>query len=105
MQAKRQPKFYRRYDYDKSLLPHRYLASLKEGVSDLEEAKWRPGFSIGYPDWNHLYYTTLTCLRESEFNLIIERSDKLLVLYGHSRSGPNGQRLRGNRSARRDKRR
>jgi precorrin-6B methylase 2 len=48
----------RRFDYDRSLLPNRYIASLEpDDVTDLETAVPRTGMTIGYPAWNLLYYS------------------------------------------------
>lgn len=66
------PQFFRRYDYDKALLPNKYLASIEEGLSDIEEAKARIGYSIGYPGWNLLYYILLAHLYPDRFNAIVE---------------------------------
>jgi hypothetical protein len=66
------PQFYRRYDYAKSLLPNHFLASLENGVSDIETAKSRSCFTIGYPGWNLIYYSILSHLHHREFNLVLE---------------------------------
>ena len=66
------PQFYRRYDYEKSLLPNHFLASLENGVSDIDAAKSRTCFTIGYPGWNLIYYMLLSHLNPSTFNLVIE---------------------------------
>jgi Methyltransferase domain len=53
----------RRFDYDRSLLPSAYVASLEpDEVTSLEEAVPRSGMTIGYPAWNLLYYTLFTGL-------------------------------------------
>jgi hypothetical protein len=66
------PKFYRRYDYAKSLLPNDFLASLENGVADIEAARSRTGFTIGYPGWNLIYYAMLSHLHPTAFNLVLE---------------------------------
>jgi hypothetical protein len=53
----------RRFDYDRALLPNRYVASLEpDEVTDLESAIPRTGMTIGYPAWNLLYYSLFTGL-------------------------------------------
>jgi predicted O-methyltransferase YrrM len=68
----KEPKFYRRFDYDRNLLPNRYLASLESGVFNIEEAKRSSGFTIGYPGWNLIYNVLLSHLNPEEFNIILE---------------------------------
>jgi predicted O-methyltransferase YrrM len=53
-------------------LSNKYLQSLEEGVSNIEKAKLKTGFSIGYPGWNLLYFTVLCSLEKGRFNKIIE---------------------------------
>jgi predicted O-methyltransferase YrrM len=65
------------FDYDKNLLPNRYLASLEEAVTNIEEAKKKTGYSIGYPGWNLLYYSALCSLRRDSFNTMIETGTNL----------------------------
>jgi precorrin-6B methylase 2 len=48
---------YRRFDYDRRLLPNSYLADLEPEGVDLEGAGDLTGLTIGYPAWNLLYYT------------------------------------------------
>lgn len=52
----------RLFDYNRRLLPNRYLAKVEAEVHDLESAIRRTGLSIGYPAWNLLYYVCLTAL-------------------------------------------
>ncbi len=66
------PKFYRKFNYDKSLLPNKYLASMEQGVSTVEEAKAKTGLSIGYPGWCLIYYALLSHLNPEGNNLIVE---------------------------------
>lgn len=67
----RDPKFFRRYDYDRGLLPNAHLQDLDD-VSDLAEAKERSGWSIGYPGWGLLYYLVMTSLDHDGHNTIVE---------------------------------
>ncbi|UCF42340.1 MAG: class I SAM-dependent methyltransferase, partial [Planctomycetota bacterium] len=66
------PVYYRRFDYDKALIPNKYLASLEYGVSTIEQAKANTGNSVGYPAWNLIYYMVLSHLHPSEYNIIVE---------------------------------
>jgi predicted O-methyltransferase YrrM len=68
----KKPIFRRIYDYNKKLLPNNYLRSLEENVSNIDQAKLKTGFSIGYPGWNLLYYSALCSLEKDQFNNIIE---------------------------------
>jgi predicted O-methyltransferase YrrM len=68
----KEPKFYRKFDYDKRLLPNLYLASLEEGVTSIEGARKKTGASIGYPGWGLVYYFLLSHLSPTKFNHIIE---------------------------------
>jgi len=66
----REPKFFRRYDYDRSRLPNAHLAALDD-VASLDEARTKSGASIGYPGWGLLYYVLLSAIDpESETHLI-----------------------------------
>tara|TARA_R110002072_G_scaffold73069_11_gene174294 strand:- start:1295 stop:2008 length:714 start_codon:yes stop_codon:yes gene_type:complete len=51
----RDPLYFRRFDYDRRLLPNAYLASLEEGVSSIDAARQKSGLSIGYPGWSLIY--------------------------------------------------
>ncbi|MBE9102930.1 O-methyltransferase [Vacuolonema iberomarrocanum] len=68
----RKPKFFRRFDYHKSLLPNSVLAELEEGVNSIEQAVEKTGRTIGYPGWNLIYYIILSHLNPDSFNVIIE---------------------------------
>lgn len=73
----REPRFYRRFDYDRRLLPNAVLAELEEGVVDIEGAKRRSGLTIGYPGWGLLYSMTLCTLHPDRENVIIETGSNL----------------------------
>jgi precorrin-6B methylase 2 len=47
---------YRRFDYDRRLLPNPYLAELEPEGADLAATSGRTGQTVGYPSWNLLYY-------------------------------------------------
>lgn len=66
------PLFFRQFQYDKSLLPNAHLASLEEGVTTVEEAEERSGWSIGYPGWGLIYHMILSQLRPDANNIMIE---------------------------------
>lgn len=66
------PQFYRRFDYDRALLPNHRLREMEEGVTDIEAARLRTGFSIGYPGWGLIYQMMLNHLHWDRPNLIIE---------------------------------
>lgn len=48
---------YRRFDYDRRLLPSQYLTELEPEGADLATAAKSTGMSLGYPGWSLLYYT------------------------------------------------
>jgi predicted O-methyltransferase YrrM len=56
----------RTFDYDRNLLPNRYLAELESASPNLETAVKLSGLSIGYPAWNLLYYCLLCSLPRGE---------------------------------------
>ncbi len=62
----------RMFDYERSLLPNRYLALLEQDVHSLEQAFVASGLSIGYPGWSLLYYSCLCSLRPEVRNLVVE---------------------------------
>jgi predicted O-methyltransferase YrrM len=73
----RPPINYRQFDYDRRLLPNEYLASLEEGVTDIEGATGKTGFTLGYPGWGALYYLLICHLDPNKFNLIVETGANL----------------------------
>lgn len=66
------PVYYRRFDYDRALLPNEHLRALEADVTDLEQARLASGASIGYPGWPLLYYHALCSLDPSKRNVIVE---------------------------------
>lgn len=66
------PVFYRRFDYDRKLLPNAHLAQLEDGVEDLETARQRSGATIGYPGWNLIYYLALCHLHPDRPSIVLE---------------------------------
>tara|TARA_A100001037_G_scaffold198628_1_gene177681 strand:+ start:909 stop:1106 length:198 start_codon:yes stop_codon:yes gene_type:complete len=59
-------------DYDRALLPNDRLRELEAGVSDIDGAVARSGYSIGYPGWGMLYHLALCHLDRKKENLIVE---------------------------------
>ncbi|MEG4857831.1 class I SAM-dependent methyltransferase [Microcoleus sp. K1-B6] len=68
----KKPKFYRIFDYAKTLLPNKYLADLEENIATIEQVKKSTGFSVGYPGWNLIYYLLMIHLERDRFNHIVE---------------------------------
>ena len=66
------PKFYRRFNYNRRLLPNSHLSSLEESVENIEQAKLRSGFTTGYPGWGLLYHILLCHLNPAVNEIIIE---------------------------------
>lgn len=66
------PRFYRKFDYDKKLLPNPLLREREEGVVDLASAQASTGKTVGYPGWNLLYYCCLCSLDPAREHTIIE---------------------------------
>lgn len=64
--------FIRYFDYDRRLIPNRYVAEMEEGVTTLEEAKARTGKTVGYPGWNLLYYAAFCSFDRSIPNIVVE---------------------------------
>jgi hypothetical protein len=52
--SERRFRSYRRFDYDRRLLPSPYLAELEPEGTDLATASTRTGLTVGYPAWNLL---------------------------------------------------
>lgn len=73
----RPPKNCRMFNYRKTLLPNEFLSTLEEGINNIEEAAKKTGFTIGYPGWNLLYYSTLCNLSTTGDNIIIETGTNL----------------------------
>jgi predicted O-methyltransferase YrrM len=66
------PRFYRKFNYDRSLLPNQLLRQKEETVVDLESAQNETGKTVGYPGWNLLYYCCLCSLDPESEHTIIE---------------------------------
>jgi predicted O-methyltransferase YrrM len=59
------------------LLPNKWLKRQEEGVSTIDEAIKKTGYTIGYPGWCLLYYSVLCSLRKNAFNNIVETGTNL----------------------------
>jgi precorrin-6B methylase 2 len=70
--VRKKPVFYRRFDYERRLLPNAHLAALEEGVGDVPAAEARTGWSIGYPGWGLIYQILLNALPWDRPATIIE---------------------------------
>ncbi len=68
---------YRITDYDKSLLPNRFLAFLEESSHDASTWVARSGRSLGHPGWGTIYHLTLSMLDPSRHNTIVETGTNL----------------------------
>jgi predicted O-methyltransferase YrrM len=66
------PKFFRRFDYNRTLLPNAFLGELESNVNSLDQAKEKTGYTIGYPGWNLIYYILLSHLKPNQHNNIVE---------------------------------
>lgn|SRR5215831_1136814 len=66
------PIYFRRFDYDRRLIPNEHLRTLELGVADLDRAQERTGWTVGYPGWGLLYYVLLSHLSWDRANTIIE---------------------------------
>ena len=50
------------FDYDRTLLPNKFLAEVDGQCTDLRSAIATSGLSVGYPAWNLLYYSCYCAL-------------------------------------------
>ena len=66
------PRFHRIFDYDKNLLPNKFIRDKEMFVTDLDSAVRVTGKTVGYPGWNLLYYCCLCSLDPTGNHLIIE---------------------------------
>ncbi|XSG82636.1 MAG: O-methyltransferase [Methyloligella sp. ZOD6] len=92
----KKPLYYRKYDYDKGLLPNAHLRSLEEGVTNIEEAQERTRWSIGYPGWGLIYHLLLCHLKPDGEETIIETGTNegcttIILAQALKDSGANGR--------------
>ena len=60
------------FGYDLARLPNRHLATLEDGVENIEQARLRSGATIGYPGWGVIYHLLLSQLDRSRNQVIVE---------------------------------
>lgn len=63
---------YRITDYDRAILPSRFMAFLDDGVVDREDWITRSGRSLGHPGWGWVYHTVLMLLADDRPNVVVE---------------------------------
>jgi cephalosporin hydroxylase len=63
---------YRITDYDRTLVPSRFVAFLDDGVVDDTDWIMRSGRSLGHPGWGWIYHTVLATLDPRRSNVIVE---------------------------------
>jgi predicted O-methyltransferase YrrM len=63
---------YRLVDYDRSIIPSRFVAFLDDGVIDEQDWVSRSGRSLGHPGWGFLYHLVLMLLDPDRPNVIVE---------------------------------
>lgn len=66
------PIFYRRFDYDRRLLPNAHLRALEDGVSDIAGAEQQSGATVGYPGWGLIYQMMLNSMGWEAPSIIVE---------------------------------
>ena len=59
-------------DYDRSLVPSRFVAFLDDGVVDQQDWVARSGRSLGHPGWGWVYHSVLTLLDPDRPNVLVE---------------------------------
>lgn len=68
---------YRITDYDKGILPSRFLAFLEESATDASTWVARSGRSLGHPGWGLVYHMVLSTLDPTRHNTIVETGTNL----------------------------
>jgi len=68
---------YRLLDYDRAIIPSRFIAFLEEGVDAPSDWIPRTGRSLGHPGWGLIYHLALSVLDPEEFNLVVETGTNL----------------------------
>ncbi|HEY6627978.1 MAG TPA: class I SAM-dependent methyltransferase [Acidimicrobiia bacterium] len=63
---------YRITDYDRSIVPSRFVAFLDDGVIDNLDWVSRSGRSLGHPGWGWVYHTILMLLDADRPNVMVE---------------------------------
>lgn len=62
----------RYFDYDRALIPNRFVADMDRKASCIDEALTLTGRTVGYPGWNLLYYATFCSMDRDGPNVIVE---------------------------------
>lgn len=69
----REPIFqYRITNYDRSIVPSRFIAFLDDGIIDNEDWVSRSGYSLGHPGWGWVYHSILMLLDAERPNVVVE---------------------------------
>jgi len=68
---------YRITEYDRSLLPSKFLAFLEESAKDASTWVSRSGRSLGHPGWGTIYHLVLSSLDPARHNLLVETGTNL----------------------------
>lgn len=68
---------YRITEYDKSLVPSRFLAFLEESATDASSWVGRSGRSLGHPGWGTIYHLMLSMLDPTRHNTVVETGTNL----------------------------
>jgi precorrin-6B methylase 2 len=68
----KKPLYYRKFNYDRALLPNQRLKELEEGIFSIEDAQKSSGLTIGFPGWGLVYYSALATLNTEKKNIILE---------------------------------
>jgi Methyltransferase domain len=68
---------YRITDYDRSIIPSRFVAFLDDGVIDDKDWMARSGLSLGHPGWGWMYHTVLMLLDADRPNILVETGTNL----------------------------
>lgn len=68
---------YRITNYDRSVIPSRFVGFLDESVAGPEDWIPRSGRSLGHPGWGLVYHLVMTLLDPDEPNLLLETGTNL----------------------------
>jgi hypothetical protein len=59
------------FDYNISLIPNKYIASIEKKTINLNDAKNETGLSMGYPAWNLIYYSLVCGIRKRDEEIVV----------------------------------
>lgn len=68
---------YRLTDYDRTIIPSRFVSWLDDGVTEPDQWIARSGRSLGHPGWGWAYHSTLMILDPDRDNVIVETGTNL----------------------------